>query len=148
MINVVTNDLAAEKLSLEVADRLMDFYLNFLDELTSLKQVVVRSAIPRSNHIKGDPKHFKAKVENFSTYLFHLCDVETKVFYHLQKGFWKDPISSWLKDGILPNTLLDRKKYKSSIRSAIFKNNHRTKKGLKLCKSSMSLQILNVGLQK
>ena len=121
MINVVTNDLAAAKLPLEVADRLMDFYLNFLDKLTSLKQVVVRSAIPRSNHIKGDPKHFRAIAENFNTYLFHLCDFETKIFYHLQKGFWKNPISSWLKDGILPNTLLDRKKYKSSIRSAIFK---------------------------
>ena len=58
----------------------------------------------------------------FKIFLKHLCDVEVNIPYHVHRGFWLDPVDVWSRNGIHPNTSLGRKKYKASLRSAVFKS--------------------------
>ena len=85
-LSKIKSDFIVIKL-LEVAIRLVGFCLNLLDELPSLKQIVVCFAIPRSNHIKGEPEHFRAVVENFNIIYFIFVVSRHRYFITFKKDF-------------------------------------------------------------
>ena len=66
------------------------------------------------------PHHINADIDAYNKVLRHFCDVETNIDYHTHRGFWQTANESWSRDGLHPNTVIGRRKYKRSLRQAVY----------------------------
>jgi len=121
IIDAGTNDLAGGDDPLITAVHLVDFAKHVI-ETYNVKHVILCSALHRNNHIHTTPVEFDNIVHTFNTALKDLAEPEKDITYHTHRGFWACPCEQWSRDGIHPNTLLGRQKYKTSLRLAIFKS--------------------------
>ena len=120
ILNYDTNDLSAGVAPLEVVIALVELANITLSEVPSLKHVTPCSAFLWKSYIVNTVQDTREKMFQFNNFLKHLCEVN--IPYHVHRGFWLDPVDVWSRNGIHPNTSLGRKKYKASLRSAVFKS--------------------------
>ena len=119
IINYGTNDLVSGISPLTVATKVLDIAKTLLRRVPTVKHIIICSAVNRQATINN--RNFDEVAFDFDNYLYHLCDVEDDITYHVHKGFWKSQIEDWSRDGIHPNTARGRQLYKRSMRSATFK---------------------------
>jgi hypothetical protein len=126
IINCGTNDMAKGIPPLNVAMELFETAQKLLLE-SEIKHVILCSAIYRSKglHFHSETE-FCSVVDIFNQVLSDMCGEEKHITYHTHRGFWRTetgtslPTNVWSNDGIHPNTVVGRKKYKRSIRDAVF----------------------------
>ena len=116
ILNYGTNDLAANVPPLQAAVKVVEIAKLIISQIPSVKHIMVLGAFYRA----GQLECFANKVHDFNTHSFHLCAVEPQISFFPPKGFWKNDISIWSKDGIHPNSFRGRELYRSTIRSAFF----------------------------
>ena len=121
IIDLGTNDLAAGTPPIVVAVKVVDIAIDMMRNIHSIKYIQICSAINRDSNLRISNQDMCSAVQQFNRYVRHLCDVEPRVGYHVLKGFWLDPIQIWSRDGIHPNTVTGRRRYKRALRSAFFK---------------------------
>ena len=98
------------------------FANDLLHRISSVKHVRICSAILRDRVDISESELLKQKIFSFNNYLLNLCAVENVLSYHVHKRFWTNSISEWSRDGIHPNNSVGRKKYKQSVRIAVFRS--------------------------
>lgn len=118
ILDIGSNDLAQGKQPLEVAVKVVELARTFVTDF-KVKHVFVCGALNRDD---VRLPNFKGIVTLYNKFLIDLCEVEPDVAYWVHKGFWSVPVSSWSRDGTHPNTELGRKKYKTSLKCAVFRS--------------------------
>ncbi len=93
--------------------------------------VFLCSVLPRvsSLGILSSVDEFNSLFREFNSYIFELCKNSDQIFYHSHRGFWEIldedgnkselPVESWSNDGIHPNNIMGRHKYKNSLRNVL-----------------------------
>ena len=109
-----TCDLANGTDALPVADAVMNAAHRIIDDF-GVRHVTVCSVLHRTY-----PHHINADIDAYNNVLRHFCDVETDIDYHTHRGFWQTANESWSRDGLHPNTVIGRRKYKRSLRQAVY----------------------------
>ena len=119
VLQIGTNDLACGVPPYEVACEV----LNTAHELVmdyGVMRVVICGALYRIGHLRV-PSHvdFDAVIDSYNTILREMCASERFVVYRSHSGFWGNPIHTWSRDGIHPNTSFGRKLYIKSLRQIL-----------------------------
>lgn len=120
ILDLGTNDLALGKSPLEVAVELLDI-AKILIANYRVKHVTLCSIINRASRLSITTEQFATAAYLCNKYLMDLCEVEARVHFHMHKGFWSSSPNEWSRDGIHPNNPIGRKKYRASLRKAVFK---------------------------
>ena len=120
IINIGSNDLAAGVSPLNTATLLVEKATNLITH-NHVQHVFLCSVINRTGGLGPTQGQFYSAMYHFNNILKHLCAVEPHITYWCHKGFWQVPVGHWSHDGVHPNTSLGRKKFKVSIRAAIFR---------------------------
>ena len=100
---------------------MVDLANDLLRKINSLEHITICSAIYREDKFDNNKLKLRDTIKQYNGFLAHLCEVEPRIRYHVHSGYWLHSVSTWSRDGIHPNTILGRKKYKRSLRSAVFK---------------------------
>ena len=108
-----TCDLANGTDALSVADAVLNVAHRMIDDF-GVRHVTVCSVLHRKY-----PHDINTDIDTYNNVLRHFCDVETNIDYHTHRVFWQTPNESWSRDGLHPNTVTGRWKYKRSLRQAV-----------------------------
>jgi lysophospholipase L1-like esterase len=129
LLELGTNDLAAAVKVEDVANALL--YLASLLQARFNCVVGILSVIPRYEGLAVPQSVFRENVRRLETVLKHETKRTPLMFFHKHKGFWESQGPDGIKylqhfedlsmDGIHPNSVLGRQKYKNSLRSALSK---------------------------
>ena len=129
LVELGTNDLAAGVRAPVVADSLQVLAQDLHHRYRAV--VGVMSVLPRDKGLQDmTAKEFREEVQQLDDILKQCWVGSSAIFYHKHKGFWEMqdkskkfdlPVSAWSKDGIHPNSERGRARYKSSLRTAIYK---------------------------
>ena len=119
VLQIGTNDLACGVPPYEVACEV----LNTAHELVmdyGVMRVVICGALYRIGHLRVPSRvDFDAVIDSYNTILREMCASERFVVYRSHSGFWGNPIHTWSRDGIHPNTSFGRKLYIKSLRQIL-----------------------------
>lgn len=119
ILDLGSNDIATGTPPFDVAAKLIQI-TDILISQYHVRCVVMCSIVNRQSHIAMPADQFATAAYQLNHYLRNFAATNNRAMYHVHKGFWNCPISSWSRDGIHPNTSAGRKKYLKSIRRAIF----------------------------
>ena len=123
ILNVGSNDLAVGTTAadqLAIATGTMALARELIDE-HNVSVVVVCTVVDRYEGLPGiTPNDFHEHLYHLNSMLMHFCQNEHNVHYHVMRGFWRNPITTWSWDGIHPNKPQGRTMYKKAIRKSIF----------------------------
>lgn len=143
LLDLGTNDVVQPQVSTEAIIKGIWLQALLLKDVFGVDIVVLCSIVRRETDARMTPQHFMSRAHIVNSTLRELCKQkgQGKIIYHLHRGFWRDTNmrpsepSDWAKDGIHPNLPIGRRKYKSSLKSALLKAR------AKWLKVSIELQI-------
>ena len=130
ILDLGSNDLAEGIVPEVVRDKIVAIAEGLQDAYSAA--VGILSVLPREKGVSLGPAAFRQAFEAYNLSVKIATRNLTPIFFFSHKGFWEQQVTmgqaifklpmlleAWSKDGIHPNSIEGRKKYKNSIRTAI-----------------------------